>query len=194
MARPHLPHEWDGKRPISRADMGITIQVDGEELVYRRTTTGSTPESTTHYLTLGARPRNVRSESSLVDDSGKRWLTGCAYINPKRIFGEGFERMVCWPVGEADARNGREVFHMQLQRRAFGSEAEWTNYRSAYEVHVAGCPGAPCRFKSGVLNSLRWYPEEQPAYEWRARVSVNVSGFSGRPHTVYPDGRVVADD
>ncbi|WP_326745354.1 hypothetical protein [Streptomyces sp. NBC_01760] len=175
--------------------MSRSIKVEGSELVYHRPAIGShTPASTTRYFILGVRPGGfVTGEASLMDDSGQRWRTGCAYVNVKGTFGDGVDRMVCWKVGEADARDGRAVYHMQPQRRPVGSDAEWENYKSAFSLHL-GTTYGPHEFKPGALSHLRWYPEEQPAYEWRGRVHVWVSEFSGRPHTVYPDGRVVADN
>ncbi|MGW3199128.1 hypothetical protein ACWDBD_32090 [Streptomyces sp. NPDC001118] len=193
MTRPRLPYEWDGKKRISRADMGISIKIQGDELVYHRTATGSTPASTTHYLILGTRPTMPRSEASLVDDHGNRWQTGCAYVNPKKVFGEGFDRMVCWPLGEADAREGRSLYIMQQQRRPVGSDGEWENWKSGFSIRATGLAGQSHEFKAEALAFLRWVPEEQPKYEWRGRVSVWVSEFAGRSHTVYPDGRVVPD-
>ncbi|MFE4527161.1 hypothetical protein ACFRMO_08175 [Streptomyces anulatus] len=194
MTRPRLPYEWDGKKKISRAEMGITIKIVGPELVYHRTASGYTPASTTHYLILGTRPTMPRSVASLVDDHGTRWMTGCAYVNAKRVFGEGADRMVCWPVGEADARDGDVLYMLQLQRRALGSEAEWENYRSPHSVRAVGYTGDLTPFKSNTLAELCWYPEEQPRYEWRARIDQHVDHWRGRPHWVYPDGRVVPDN
>ncbi|MEV6309940.1 hypothetical protein AB0M10_15245 [Streptomyces sp. NPDC051840] len=176
--------------------MGMSIKVEGSELIYRRSAIGShTPASTTRYLILGVRPRwgFVRSEARIVDDSGQPWRTACAYVNVKGTFGDGEDRMVCWKVGEADARDGEASYFMQLQRRRVGSDAEWESYRSAHSLCLATVSG-PYEFKAAALSELRWYPEEQPAYEWRGRINVWVSEFSGRPHTIYPDGRVEADN
>ncbi|MEU0027370.1 hypothetical protein [Streptomyces sp. NPDC006335] len=194
MTRARLPYEWDGKTPISRADTGTTIKIQGLELVYQRTASGHTPASTTRYLILGTRPSMPRSEAALVDDHGNRWQTGCAYVNPKGTFGSGFERRVCWPLGEADARDGRASYHMQQQRRPVGSDSEWEDWKSSFSIRTTGWSGQPHEFKAEALAFLRWLPEEQPAYEWRGRVRVWVSEFAGRPHTVYPDGTVVPDD
>ncbi|WP_327357743.1 hypothetical protein [Streptomyces sp. NBC_01304] len=172
----------------------MSIQVKGDELVYRRAATGSIPESTTHYLILGVRPRDVRSESRLVDDHGQHWQTGCACINPKGLFGESFDRMVCWKVGEADARDGQSVFRMQQQRRPVGSSGQWENWKPAFQVQATGWSGRPYAFRASAVAYLRWLPKEQPGFEWRGRVSQDVSGFAGRPHTVYPDGIVVPDN
>lgn len=191
---PRHPYAWDGKKRISRADTGITIKIVGDELVYHRSATGSTPASTTHYLILSTRPTMPRSESSLVDDHGNPWQTGCAYINAARVFGEGGDRMVCWPAGEADARDGKVLYMLQLQRRAAGSDDEWENYKSPDSVGAVGFTGDAIPFKANTLAHLRWYPEEQPGHDWRARIDQYVLGWRGRPYWVYPDGRVVPDN
>ncbi|MFD9868566.1 hypothetical protein ACFXI8_27355 [Streptomyces niveus] len=188
-----LPYEWGGKKSITRAGRGMYIKVEGQELVYRSEASGSTPSWTTRYLILNERPPMARSESSLVDDDGASWRTGCAYVNLKGTFGDGEDRMVAWKVGEADARDGRGVYHMQTQRRPVGSDGDWENYETS-EIRAAGWAGRPLEFVDSAVSFLRWYPEEQPHYEWRGRVFVSVKGFSGRPHTVHPDGRVEADN
>lgn len=194
MTRPRLPYEWDGEKPITRADMGISIKIWGGELVYHRTAAGHRPAETTHFLILGSRPTMPRSESSLVDDHGTHWQTGCAYVNPKRVFGEGGDRMVCWPAGEADARDGDVLYMLQLQRRLAGSDAEWENYKSPHSVRAVGFTGDPTPFKANTLAHLRWYPDEQPRHEWRARIDQYVAHGRGRPHWVYPEGRVVPEN
>ncbi|MFD7537437.1 MULTISPECIES: hypothetical protein [unclassified Streptomyces] len=194
MTFPRLPYEWDGKKPISRADTGTTIRIEGGELVYHRSACGYTPASTTHFLILGTRPTMPRSESSLVDDDGTRWQTGCAYVNAKRIFGEGSDRMVCWPPGAADARDSHPTYMLQLQRRPPASDAQWENYRTPHDVRAVGCSGDPTPFKANTLAELRWYPAEQPRYEWRARIDQYILHWRGRPYWVYPNGRVVPDN
>ncbi|MGW0920689.1 hypothetical protein ACWD3J_16935 [Streptomyces sp. NPDC002755] len=194
MTRPRLPYEWDGKKKFSRADMGMTIKIVGQELVYHRSATGPAPADTTHFLILGARPTMPRSVSSLVDDHGNHWQTGCAYINPKNTYGDGFDRTVCWPAGEADARDGDVLYMLQLQRRPAGSDGEWENYKMPHSVRAAGFTGDPTPFKGNTLAELRWYPEEQPRHEWRARIDQYVIHWRGRPHWVYPDGWVERDN
>ncbi|WP_258017383.1 hypothetical protein [Streptomyces noursei] len=172
----------------------MSIKVEGQELVYRCTASGHTPERYTRYLILNERPYMARSETSLVDDSGQTWWTGVAYVNLKGTSGDGEDRMVAWKLGEADARDGRATYHMQTQRRPVGTADEWENYKSTHEIQATGFAGRPLEFRESALSFLRWFPEEQPAYEWRGRVFVNVNGFGARPHTVYPDGRVEADN
>lgn len=194
MTRPRLPYEWDGKRKFTRAEMGFSVKIVGDELVYSRSASGHTPASTTHFLILGTRPTMPRGESQLMDDHGTMWQTGCAWINPKREFGSGFERMVCWPAGEADARDGDVLYMLQLQRRPVGSDAEWEDYRTQHSVRAVGFTGDPTPFKANTLSELRWYPEEQPRHEWRARIDQYVLHWRGRRHWVYPDGRIVPDN
>lgn len=161
---------------------------------YRCTASGYTPARHTRYLILNVRPTMPRGESRLVDDSGQEWWVGAAYVNVKNTFGDGEDRMVAWKLGEADARDGRAVYHMQQQRRAVGSDGEWENYQSAFEVRATGLAGQAQEFKAEALDFLRWLPEEQPQYEWRGRIYVGVNSFAGRRHTVYPDGAVLADN
>ncbi|MEU0214058.1 hypothetical protein ABZ281_02680 [Streptomyces sp. NPDC006265] len=194
MTRAPLPYEWDGKKPITRADRGMSIKVEGNELVYRSVASGHTPERHTRYLIVNVRPTMPRGDAALVDDHGQRWQTGAAYVNLKGTFGDGQDRMIAWRLGEADARHGRALYLMQQQRRPVGSDGEWENWKSAFEIRATGWSGEPHEFKAEALAFLRWLPEEQPAYEWRGRVLAWVSEFSGRPHTVYPDGRVVPDN
>ncbi|ELP66099.1 hypothetical protein F3K40_31970 [Streptomyces sp. LBUM 1478] len=194
MTRAQLPYGWDGKKPITRADRGMSIKVEGQELVYRCDASGHMPERNTRYLILNERPTMPRGEARLVDDNGQTWWTGAAYVNLKGTFGDGEDRMLAWKLGEADARDGYPSYHMQQQRRPVGSHGEWENYKSSFSIRATGWTGQPHAFKSEALAFLRWLPEEQPAYEWRGRVFQWVNGYAGRPHTVYPDGKVVPDN
>jgi hypothetical protein len=79
--RKRLPYEWDGKTPITRADMGLTIRVEGEHLVHFCPKNHLGMGDDVRYqivsgpATIGDR-WYARSVRSLVDDDGGRWLVG----------------------------------------------------------------------------------------------------------------------
>lgn len=76
-----LPYEWDGTAPITRADTGLTIHVEGEFLIHFRPKNHLGMGDDARYqivqgpAAIGDR-WYARSVRALVDDNGGRWLAG----------------------------------------------------------------------------------------------------------------------
>ncbi|MBD0670041.1 hypothetical protein [Streptomyces sp. CBMA156] len=141
-----LPYEWTSDKPWpKRGENGLSIKVEGGELVTRNVREGTGPAGTwsdmsgwgvSSRLILGGRPRDARSVATVTDDDGVRWSVGTARIDA----GWGIpERAVAWRWSGAD-EYADPIFHYRVQYNdaAPDAEANWVpNKYNGDSVHMS---------------------------------------------------------